>query len=185
MLIIVTAYVSVFVIQFRRHLPGTERLIVLNSRTATFLPLYAFFMFISLLAPSALAALQVPVAFMEAYSFYCFFAMVVTNLHGPASAVAHFSSTGKELACCNSCCPSDHVKYYQKTLWALFHFIVTRSAVIILGAIGYYTHTPAGKAVYAVCNVIGTVLLFYALFHIVLFCKFSVRTFICPFSDLL
>lgn len=170
-LIILGAYIIIFSVQYKRHLVGTERLLVLNTRTALFLPVYAVFMLISLAKPEALAALTVPISIVEAYSFYSFFAMVVTNLHGPANAIAAFRGTGKELICCNSCCPTDHTRYYQKTLWALFHFLVTRNIIITIAAIGYYTHSSAGKAVYSIGNAIGTVILFYALIHIVLFCK--------------
>eukprot|EP01040_Poterioochromonas_malhamensis_P003558 gene3558-3802_t len=168
-LIILGAYIIIFSVQYKRHLVGTERLLVLNTRTALFLPVYAVFMLISLAKPEALAALTVPISIVEAYSFYSFFAMVVTNLHGPANAIAAFRGTGKELICCNSCCPTDHTRYYQKTLWALFHFLVTRNIIITIAAIGYYTHSSAGKAVYSIGNAIGTVILFYALIHIVLF----------------
>jgi hypothetical protein len=176
-LIILAAFFLIFYVQYRRHLVGTERLVVLNTRTATFLPLYALFMLISLAAPQTLAAMTVPIAIVEAYSFYCFFTMIVTNLHGPAGAVAAFKGTGKELCCCNPCCPADHVKYYQKLLWALFHFMVTRVIVITIAAIAFYTHSKPGKLLYVVLNVVGTVILFYSLLHLVLFCKFSLLIF--------
>jgi hypothetical protein len=179
-LIILVAFFLIFFGQYARHLQGTERLLVLNTRTALFLPLYAFFMFISLTSPETVAAMTVPIAIIEGYSFYCFFAMIVTNLHGPANAIAAFKDSGKELCCCNPCCPADHVKFYQKAVWALFHFIFTRTVVITIAAIAFYTHSTAGKTLYVALNVVGTVILFYALFHLVLFCKSSFPCYSSP-----
>jgi hypothetical protein len=171
-LIILVSYAILFYVQYRRYLPGTEKLLVLNTRTAMFLPFYAFFILICVASPESLPAVNVPITLMEGYSFYCFFTMIVINLHGPNNALAVFRASGKELACCNSCCPTDDVKFYQKTVWALFHVVVTRTVVVIIAAIAFYSNTKAGNAVYVICNALGTVILFYSLTHLVLFCKF-------------
>jgi hypothetical protein len=173
-LVILGVFLIGFVIQFVRQDPGATRLVVLGVRTSLFLPLYALFIFISLCAPNALAALNIPITIVEGYSFYCFYTMIVTNLGGPAKAVQAFKASGKELACCNSCCPSDHVVFYRRTTWALFHFLFTRSVLVILAAIAYYSGTKAGKALYAIFSLASTVILAYALIHIILFCKFLI-----------
>jgi hypothetical protein len=171
LIVIWVAYLVIFFLQYCRMESGTERIVVLATRTATFLPLYAIFMFISLVKPEALAALTIPTSIVEAYSFYGFFVMIVTNLGGPKKAVEAFQGSGRGLICCGPCCPKDHLAYYKKALWALFHFMVTRNIIVVLAAIAFYTHTKAGKAVYALLSLSAAVLLFYCLAHIVLFCK--------------
>ena len=171
---ILVAYIIIFIGQYLRHVPGTERLLVLNSRTAMFLPLYAFFMLISLEQPRLLAAMTVPTSMVEGYTFYCFFSLIVTNLNGPVNAVAAFKDSGKELYCCNPCCHKDHLKFYQRAVWGVFHLVVTRVLVITLAAGCFYSNTAIGKLLYAGFNVIGTIILSYCLTLLVLFCKFSV-----------
>ncbi len=153
----------------------TEKLTVLVVRLAMFLPLYSFFIYIGLNAPHALDALNVPIAVVEGYSFYCFFALIVYNLGGPAATVQYFKDSGKPLMCCNSCCPADHLQYYKKATWAMFHLIVTRVIVLLLAAIASYAGTKAGNAVFALLSLIGAVILFYCLAHLLLMCKFKLH----------
>ncbi len=171
--IVCTAYLMIFFNQYRQHTPGTERLTVMNSRTAIFLPLYSIFIYISLNAPKALTAMEVPMTFIEGYSFYCFFVMIVTNLGGPAGAVQAFKDSGKSLMCCNSFCnPNNDAKaYYIKTTKALFHFVITRTIITLIAAIAYYSSSKVGKVVFAALSVVSSVLLFYCLPHLILFCK--------------
>lgn len=76
-------YARVVTSQFRYLKEGTKRLQVLACRTALCIPIYAFIIFISLLAPAAYEGLQIPITLFEGYSFYCFFALLVNNLGGP------------------------------------------------------------------------------------------------------
>lgn len=172
-LVISAVFIAVFFIQYFRQETGAERLVTLNVRTALFLPLYALFMFIGVVEPNALAAVNIPITFIEGYSFYCFYTMIVTNLGGPQKAVHAFKSSGKELICCKGCFPSDHLLFYKRTIWALFHFLWTRTLFMILSAISFYSKTKAGKALYAIFSLVSTVILVYALLHIILFCKYS------------
>lgn len=171
LVVIWLAYGIIFYSQYKRMVAGTERLVVLTARTALFLPLYALFMLISLAKPDALAALEIPISFVEAYSFYSFFTLMVTNMGGPARAVEGFKNSGKELICCNDCMPKDHIQYYKKTVWALFHFMVTRNIIVIIATVAFYTGTSAGKAVQALLSLVAAGILFYCLIHIILFCK--------------
>jgi hypothetical protein len=171
-LIILAAFLVVVFVQYYRQEPGTERLVILNVRTALFLPLYSLFMFISLCEPRALAALNVLITIVEGYSFYAFYTLIVTNLGGPTKAVEAFKGTGKQLCCCNSWCPAEHVVFYKKTTWALFHLLFTRTGFMILSAIAFYSGSTAGKALYAILSLVSSVILIYALVHIILFCKF-------------
>jgi hypothetical protein len=170
-LIILAAFFVVLFVQYYRQEPGTERLVILNVRTALFLPMYSLFMFISLCEPRALAALNVLVTIVEGYSFYGFYSLIVTNLGGPTKAVEAFKGTGKQLCCCNSWCPAEHVVFYKKTTWALFHLLFTRTGFMILSAIAFYSGTTAGKALYAILSLVSSIILIYALCHIILFCK--------------
>lgn len=167
--IIWAAYFIVFFMQYCRMVAGTERLVVLATRTALFLPLYALFMLISLAKPEALAALEIPISIVEAYSFYAFFSLIVTNMGGPEKSVESFKSSGKELICCNDWMPKDHLIYYKRTVWALFHFMITRNIVVIASAIAFYGMKSGGKAVSSILSLVAAVILFYCLIHIILF----------------
>lgn len=171
LIIIWAAYFVVFFTQYCRCVPETERLVVLATRTALFLPLYALFILISLAKPEALAALEIPISIVEAYSFYAFFALIVTNMGGPEKSVEAFKTTGKELVCCNDWMPKDHLMYYKRTVWALFHFMVTRNIVVIASAIAFYGLKSAGKAVSSILSLVAAAILFYCLIHILLFCE--------------
>jgi hypothetical protein len=172
--LLVIILLSYFIIVWRVYAnirKETEKLSVLVARLAAFLPVYAFFMYISLNAPNALVAVNIPIALMEGYTFYCFFALIVYNLGGPANTVAAFKDSGKPLMCCNALCPEDHTKYYKKATWAMFHLITTRVVVIILAAIASYSGSKAGTAVSALLSLLGAVILFYCLAHLLLMCK--------------
>jgi hypothetical protein len=172
-IIIAITFVVGFFIQYARQEVGATRLVVLGTRTALFLPLYSFFIFIGLTSPNSLAALNVPITIVEGYSFYCFYSLIVTNLGGPAKAVHTFQSSGRPLLCCSSWCPSDHIVFYKRTIWALFHLFFTRTIFITLSAIAFYSKTKAGKALYAIFTMCSSVILLYALINIILFCKSS------------
>lgn len=146
----------------------TEKLSVMVVRLALFLPIYALLIYIALNAPHALVALNIPIAIVEGYTFYCFFALIVHNLGGPAQTVQYFKDSGKPLMCCTSLCPADHIQYYKKATWAMFHLVFTRVIVIILAAIAFYSGSKAGNAISALLNLVGAFILFYCLAHLVL-----------------
>lgn len=172
MLVIIVAYFLVFYCNFKNLRPETLRLSVLNTRVAFFLSFYAIMMFISLNAPNALPALNVLITIMEGYSFYGFFTMIVTNLGGPASTVAYFKESNRPLVCCNSCCPGNEPeRFYRKVTWALWHFLFTRTGIVILSAIAFYSGSKAGHVVSALLALAAAGLLAYSLIHLVLLCK--------------
>jgi len=170
-LIILAAYIIIFAAQYKNITIENERLVVLVTRVASFLPLYAILMLISLGSPEALAALTVPIAFVEGYSFYAFFALLVTNLGGAAGAVSFLKGSGRQLFCCTSTCPSDPALFFVKASWALFHLVSYRLVVIVLSAICFYAKSKAGKLLYVLFNIAGIVILARSLIHFVLFCK--------------
>lgn len=170
-LIILAAYIIIFAVQYRSITVQNERLVVLVTRIASFFPLYAVLMLISLGSPEALAALTVPIAFVEGYSFYAFFALLVTNLGGASGAVSFMKGSGRQLLCCTSSCPTDPAQFFVKASWALFHLVSYRLGVILLSAICFYAKSKAGKLLYVLFNIAGIVILARSLIHFVLFCK--------------
>ncbi len=96
--------------------------------------------------------------------------MIVTNLGGPSATIDYMRQSGKDLIC-SCCCPSEHKAFYKKATWALFHFFFTRTLLIVLSAICFYSGKKAGKALYAVFSLVSFVLLVYGLGSLLLLCK--------------
>lgn len=167
-LYIIICYFIVFNSQYKNITAQNSRLVVLNSRVALHLPIYAVLIYISLLAPEAFHAIDIFISIYEAYSFYAFFTLIVTNLGGPTNAVELFKGPD-QLACCNSICTSDRTKFYNKTRHALFHFLFTRVFIVTAAAIAHYSHTSAGDTLSTILRLVSAVILFYCLVHIVLF----------------
>lgn len=169
-------------IQYCQCTEGTERLVTLNVRTALFLPLYSLALFLAIVKPNALAGLNIFITFVEGYSFFCFYNLIVYNLGGPLKAVEAFEKADKNLICCNATCPKDGKTFYKRTVWALFHFLVTRTIIITGSTIASYgaRNEKVGRAVSAILSLVATVILFVALIHIVLFCKLS--RYVCVFN---
>jgi hypothetical protein len=168
----VIAYIFILWSQYSKCEPETQRLTVMSTRTALFLPLYAGLMYLSLCAPVIYVALTIPITMIEGYSIYCFFAMIVTNLGGPQATVNFMRQSGKDLAC-SCCCPTDQLIFYRKATWSLFHLFFTRTILVTLSAICFYSDKKVGKALYAVFSLVSAVLLFYGVICLVLLCKLS------------
>ena len=168
------AYIFVVIFQYYQCSEETERLVILNLRAALFLPIYALIMFLAILKPSSLAGLNILITFFEGYSFYSFYSLIIYNLGGPAKAIEAFGSVEKDLACCHGYCPKDPTAYYRRTLWSLFHFLVTRTLLIIASTISAYgaKNASLGHVLTALFSLVSTVILVIALLHIILFCKF-------------
>lgn len=167
----VVSYFLIFRAQHKQLEDATYRLQVLVTRCALFLPYYAFFIVLSLWAPQAYEFFIVPITIMEGYSFYCFFSLLVSNIGGPGSIVTLMEGSDKDYFCCGGCCPSSKAAFYRRTTWGVWHLVFTRSVIAILAAIGHYSYTEAGKALYAILNVTNAVILFYGIIHMVLLCK--------------
>lgn len=171
MLVPLLAYVAVIRAQYLGLSKKTYRLTVLCVRTAVFLPLYAFLMYISALVPRAYVLITVIITVVEGYSFYCFLSLITTNLGGPAAAVDLMYQAQRQLFC-SCCCPADSAAFYQKTTWAIFHLFITRSVLSVISAIVFYAGGEKGKVVFMAINVVSAVILFYAVICLVNFCKF-------------
>lgn len=148
----------------------TYRLTVLCIRTALFLPLYALLMLLSAIYPQVYVILIVLITIIEGYSFYCFFALITTNLGGPAATVDLMYQSQRKLFC-SCCCPSDSAIFYQKTTWAIFHLFITRSILSALSAVCFYAQNPSGKAAYTILNTISACILFNGVISLVNLCK--------------
>jgi hypothetical protein len=160
--ICVTMWFLYFLVVNKQHgyiTPETYRLQVLSSRCGLCLPVYGLIVLISLVYPESFFALEVVVSVFEGYSFYCFFAFVVTNLGGPESAVKIMKDNGKPLCvptyCCNCCCPEDRTDVYNKTLWNEWHFVFSRTIIVLIATIFKGTGTKTGKQLFVILSVIA------------------------------
>lgn len=114
--------------------PSTQRIQILSTRTALFLPIYSVIIWVSLVAPVLYVPLQVPTALAEGYCFTCFFAMVVENLGGPDEAVAVMEESGRQpLVPC--CCPPTPRLFFMRVQGSLFHFLWTRTVVVLVSVV--------------------------------------------------
>ena len=113
---------------------STERIQVLSTRTALFLPVYSIIMWISLVAPNAYLPLEIVIAFAEGYSFYCFFGMVVKNLGGPDGAILSMEVSGRQPYCL-CCCPDTPTKFFNRVRNSLLHVFITRSMFVLASSV--------------------------------------------------
>ena len=113
---------------------STQRIQILSTRTALFLPIYSIIIWVSLVAPVLYVPLQVPTALAEGYCFTCFFAMVVENLGGPDETVAAMVESGRRplIQCC---CPATPRLFFQRVQGSLFHFLWTRTVVVLVSVV--------------------------------------------------
>jgi hypothetical protein len=167
----------VFRNQWKYRKVETYRLQVLSTRVALFLPLYAFFILISLLVPESFQVLEILISIAEGLSFYSFFALIVENLGGPLETVKYMKLQDKDLfLSCNKCfCPSDFYIFFNRVKMALFHTLVTRSVVVLFMSISYSLEYKYGKRAKNL-NIILSVVSFFFVANgfgsLVLFCKY-------------
>lgn len=147
----------------------TYRLQVLSTRTAFCLPVYATFLYAALLEPKIYEALLVIISFVEGYTFYCFTTLLVVNMGGPTETVRAMKQRNDSLCCTKYCCSicqcwsEDKTKFYRGAVSAMWHFWITRTAIVLLGTFAYYTGTDIGHIVYVVFTLVAAVMLLWAL----------------------
>lgn len=173
-LVPVICYFYILRTQYNMRKEGTLRLQVLNCRAVIGVPIYAVFVFISLIFPQGYNAFNIPIAAFEGYSFYCFFSLVVTNLGGPSETVRYIQDANNPICCtklfCSSCCPTDSARFYARVLSALFHFVTTRMVVVCLSVIIFYAlPTTAGKLIFVVLQLVSFVILVNGVLSVVNF----------------
>ncbi len=133
----ILAFVVVFGKQYTMIDGETNRLVVLSTRVALFLPLYAMLIYISLCIPILYKAIEVPTALIEGYSFYTLFALLVTNLGGPNETLNSLIKSEKQLKC-SFCCPKDKEKFYRIAICHVHHFLFIRPVFVFLSVVCSY-----------------------------------------------
>ena len=127
-------YVVALFKQYNLLKESTSRLQILSIRAAICVPCYAFFIFLSLAAPSVYQELQIPIAILEGYSFYCFFLLLITNMGGLDKTLNYLIENDKPL-CFTFCCPTNKISFYGRVKWALINFLTTRFIVVVFSVI--------------------------------------------------
>jgi hypothetical protein len=161
------SYAAIVTSQKSHVLSSTLKLSVLSTRTALFLPIYSTLMWLSLVVPDLYIGVQLPLAMFEAYSFFSFFAMVVTNLGGPQGCVDVMRSLNRQ-AYCNCCCPVEAGKFYLRVNNAIFHMLTTRVVVVFITVISNYL---GSKVVTIIFSLVSLFLVANAFLSLVNFCK--------------
>jgi hypothetical protein len=143
----------------------TLRVQTLITRTALFLPAYAVLLWISLAIPAIFGIMEGPISICEGLSFYGFFATIVANLGGPDKTIQAMITQNKKPI---SCCPSDHVKFYNSVRRGLFQFLAIRPITVTVAQLFSYNNIPA---LYAVFNAVSMVQFLWGFCSIIFFCK--------------
>lgn len=168
----VISFLIVFYLQYLYINKATERLVILITRTALYLPIFALLFYIALLFPKIEVIISIPIAVTEGYVFYCFFALLVTNLGGPEDSVAKLDDAG-EFTRCVCFCDDDKRQFYHRTMSWLFHFLFTRS--ILRGIISVLnslaSKRPIGRLLIAVCALGSFAITLISIVYIIIFCK--------------
>lgn len=134
LLVILTAYYGVMTENFKNLRVNVYLTVISIARTAQFLPTYAVIMWLSVVLPGFFLPGQIPIAIAEGYSFFCFFSTIVNYLGGPAKVIdiiQNKMNNGRQLLF-PCCCPTDARSFYERTLRALYHFIVTRTGFVCI-----------------------------------------------------
>ena len=163
------AFFGVIIAQYRQLRKSTLRVQVLSTRLSTFLPFYATVLYLTVNIPEAYLGLQIVFAIVEAFSFYCAFAMIVANLGGPDNAIEEMIKIKAKPYCCGCLCPTTPYLYYDRLQWALFHFSTTRIGLVVATAVCGYKEIAAGEFIF---SLLSFAFVINAFLSIVLFCKY-------------
>ena len=107
-----------------------HRVMVLCTRACIFLPIYAWLMFIDVCDPHLMRWMELLLCVVEGYSFYCFFSMVVTNTGGPEATIVALAASEEPMRC--ACfCPEAAAAKFKRATNGLFHFLFTRTLVVV------------------------------------------------------
>jgi len=153
LLVTIISFLLVFYWQYNKLDNENNRLVIISTRLALFLPFYGILIYISLAIPVLYLAFEVPTAIIEGYSFYTFFVLMVVNLGGPNETVNYLNASNKPLLF-YCCCPSDKKKFYQNACWNVFHFLFTRVVVVLLSVICSYAALANGNKIAKLLSVL-------------------------------
>jgi hypothetical protein len=141
----------------------TLRLAVLNVRTALIVPGFSVCYLFSFIFPFMYIYLQLPEAFVQAYSLFCFFALFVLYAGGPARCIEIFKTTDRTYPDClfKNCLNNNPRSFYKYVFWAHFQFIALRpvavAASVVCGAFGQWYISD-------IISVISSLMVAYAVF---------------------
>jgi hypothetical protein len=122
----------------------TLRLAVLNVRTVLIVPGFSICYLFSFVFPYTYIYMQLPEAFIQAYSVFCFFALFVLYAGGPSKCIEIFKATSRTFPDCmyKSSLNNNPRCFYQYAFWAHFQFIAWRPAIVaiqvVLGSFKYW-----------------------------------------------
>lgn len=174
LIVICVIHVFVLIIQYyyQSKEPETTRFVILATRTSMFLPFYALFIWISYVKPESFEAMVVLINVVEGFTFYIFFTLLVTNIGGSNKTLNVISTKSYFLFQC--CFPKDNMeKFYNRTSWLMFHCLVTRPILTIIGAIGSYSGAKAGQILFLLISVICAIIIIVSIIHLVNFCEYT------------
>lgn len=115
----------------------TLRLAVLNVRTALIVPGFSVCYLISFVYPPSYIFMQLPEAFIQAYSLFCFLTLFVLYVGGPAKCLEIFQTTTRTFPSClyKKLLNNNPRGFYQYIFWAHFQFIAIRPIVVAISVI--------------------------------------------------
>lgn len=159
-----TAWFLILFKQYEHISAKTYRINVLLARTSLFLPAYAVILWVSCVEPELYEAMQIPFSIVEAYSFYSFFAVLVSNMGGPNAALSTMQAKNQPPWC--SCCPTVPSKFYDTILNSLWRMTWIRIPLIIVATIGSYVNV---SALYLVCTLASLYLVAHTVISLISF----------------
>jgi hypothetical protein len=143
----------------------TYRISVLTARTSLFLPLYAIYLWISVLDPYTNDALEPFYAVVEGYSFFSMFALLVTNLGGPRAAVKTLRSYPDKRTFC-PCYPQDGLALYMRVLNAMKYMFFWRVVLVVAATICVYSGL---QSIYLIVTLVSLGVLLYGVVTLINF----------------
>lgn len=158
-LVPITAWYLILRKQHENCTTKTYRVNVLLARTSLFLPAYAVCVCVSCMQPQMYEGFQIAFALIEAYSFYSFFAMLVSNMGGPNAALRTMQGHA-QVPFCVSCCPTEPSAFYNKVHTSLWYMMFVRVPIIIVATIGSYKHL---QALYGIATFLSLFVIGYAI----------------------
>jgi hypothetical protein len=120
---------------FQSALVLDKRIIVLNVRMATIVPLYSIVMVAGYGAPQALPILDALLALIEGFSVYCFFKMIVLSAESHDQIIKTLKDSDYTQPCCYSCQKDCTGCCYSTMYLALWQFFIIRPIFVLIDGI--------------------------------------------------
>lgn len=119
--------------------PVATRMAILSLRAASIIPGFSICYLISLADPTIYCAMQLPEAYMQGYSVFCFFCLITYYVGGPNTCTEVFKSTTHTFpVCIFGYMTKFPEKYYYHSYMAVWQFMFIRPIVVLLTIIAYY-----------------------------------------------